>query len=585
MTLTPKSGMRPALAAMFIGGCLASPLAAQPDHRAVFDVPVVVSDGVTLSADLYLPAGEGRYPTVIQRTPYNNNPDGAGPLFAARGYAYVTVDVRGRHDSQGDFYPYRDDGQDGYDVIEWAARQSWSNGDVATIGGSYLGFNQWLTAERRPPALRAMVVTVSPVDYYDSPVHTGGAFNLGGRLPWATLVDARTNQSLDTQDWAAALGHLPVVSADSVIGRRLEAYRDWVEHPEKGSYWDAFSVEDSWDQIDVPVLHIGGWYDEFLRGTLRAFVKMTEASSPEVGRAQRMIIGPWTHAVSTSQRVGSIDFGPRSLLDLSGETLAFLDRHLRSAPAPVSEGRARVFVMGDNEWRTFDAWPPGDATRTEFYLGSGGAANSASGDGTLGRRRPEDEVRDHYDYDPMDPVPTMGGATCCVAPGLYPEILPWGPQEQRKIEARDDVLVYTSPPLSTDLTVIGPVAARLFVSSSAPDTDFTAKLVDVSADGSAINLVDGILRMRYRESFEQARPMTPGDVYEIEIGMAGTAHTFKAGHRVRLEIASSSYPWYDRNLNTGESPASGTAYQVARQTVHHGGARGSRIVLWTLDPD
>ena len=573
---------RVALVALLMGGGLASSLRAQTDVRSQLDVPIVLSDGVRLSADVFLPADEGEYPTVVQRTPYNNMPDPAGPALARMGYAYVTVDVRGRYDSEGEFYPYRDEGRDGYEVIQWAAEQPWSNGDVATIGGSYPGFVQWLAAERRPPALRAMVVTVSPVDYYDSPVHTGGAFNLAGRLPWTTLVDQRTNQSLDTQDWEAALSHLPLISGDSVINRKLEPYRDWLEQVDKGSYWDAFSVEDSWSAIDVPVLHIGGWYDEFTRGTLRGFTQMTEHSSPEVSRQQRLIVGPWTHAVSSTQVVGAVDFGPESLLDLQQETLAFLDRHLKGASDLESRPRARLFVMGRNEWREFDSWPPREAARTEIFLGSDGSANSAGGDGVLLPSPPDRAGGDTFEYDPMDPVPTVGGGTCCSVPGLYPEILPWGPQDQREVETRDDVLVFTTEALESDMTIVGSVAARLFVSSSARDTDFTAKLVDVHPDGFARNLVDGILRMRYRESFEEARMMRPGETYEVEIDMGGTAHTFEAGHRIRLEVSSSSFPWYDRNLNTGEHPAFGAKYEVARQTLYHGGDRASRIMFWII---
>ena len=238
--------------------------------------------------------------------------------------------------------------------------------------------------------------------------------------------------------------------------------------------------------------------------------------------------------------------------------------------------------MGRNEWREFDSWPPREAARTEIFLGSGGSANSAGGDGVLLPSPPDRVGGDTYEYDPMDPVPTVGGGTCCSVPGLYPEILPWGPQDQREVETRDDVLVFTTEALESDMTIVGSVAARLFVSSSARDTDFTAKLVDVHPDGFARNLVDGILRMRYRESFEEARMMRPGEIYEVEIDMGGTAHTFEAGHRIRLEVSSSSFPWYDRNLNTGEHPAFGAKYEVARQTLYHGGDRASRIMFWII---
>jgi putative CocE/NonD family hydrolase len=569
---------RPATAAALFALALAVAWAQQEPAGPIrsFDVGIELSDGVRLSADIYRPAAGERVPVVVTRTPYDNSSSTEeGEYFARHGYAYVSVDCRGRYDSEGTFYPYRAEARDGYEVIEWAAAQPWSDGRVVTLGGSYLGFDQWLAAAESPPALRAMVTMVAPVDYYDSPAHTGGAFNLGGRLPWTTLVDARTNQRLTSHDWNAGLHHLPIASADGAIGRDLETYRDWAMHAERDDYWAKYTVEGRWREVGVPVLHQGGWYDEFLRGTLRGYTGMREAGGDaEVRAGQRLLVGPWTHGMSMGAVVGEVDFGEHSQLDHRELARRWFDHQLRGGPPPF-EGRVRLFVMGENAWREFDDWPVPEATDRAWFLRA---------DDRLLPAAPGEETPDRYRYDPSDPVPTTGGATCCVYPGFYPEIMPWGPWDQREVEQRADVLVYSSPPLAEPLTVVGPVRARLFVSTTAPDTDFTAKLVDVHPDGRAINLSDGILRLRYRSSTERPRLATPGEVYEIEIELSGTANTFLAGHRIRLEVASSNFPWYDRNLNTGEHPATGTRRQVAEQTVFHDRERPSRLVLPVLPP-
>jgi len=543
-----------------------------------FDRPIVLRDGTRLSADIYRPRSDQAVPVIVQRTPYDNNADSYfGEFFAEQGYAFVTVDARGRYDSDGNFYPYWDDGRDGYDVIQWASEQPWSDGEVGTLGGSYLGFNQWLAARELPPALKTMAVIVAPVDYYDSPAHTGGAFNLGGRLPWGVLVDGRTNQNLAIHDWDRALRHLPLVTADSAIGRDLPHFRDWVENAEKNEYWERFGLGLRWNDLDISVYHIGGWYDEFLRGTLAGFVHMREAS----GSHQNLLIGPWTHNVlGADGKAGDIDFGAESVVDFRTDLLQWFDRHLREVPTVgVDESPVRVFVMGSNSWQQFSAWPPVEARAQKFYLHSDGHANSLDGDGFLDTTEPGDEAADRFRYDPAIPVPTVGGGTCCVAPGLYPEIMKWGPQDQREVEKRSDVLVFTSVALEDPIMVVGPIRVRLFAASSAVDTDFTAKLVDVFPDGYAMNLTDGIIRARYRESFAQPSLMAPGEVYEFDVDLAATANTFQRGHRIRLEISSSNFPWYDRNLNTGGHPAYDTELRTADQLILHDRDHPSHILL------
>jgi putative CocE/NonD family hydrolase len=549
-----------------------------------YDRPIPLSDGVRLSADIYRPSGAGRFPVIVSRTPYDNSRDPSGRFFAERGYVYVTVDVRGRYDSQGSFTPYASEGRDGSEVIQWAAEQPWSNGRVGTTGGSYLGFSQWLAARERPPALKAMVVMVSPVDYYESPVHTGGAFNLGGRLPWAALVSGRTNQAIDAHDWAKVLRHLPLATADQAIGRDLPAYRDWVTGTERSQYWARLSVEGRWSELAVPVYHMGGWYDEFVRGPLRGFTQMRRhGPTPEARSSQRLLIGPWTHALSTTPRVGVVDFGAESLVDLRAEALHWFDRHLRGSTADGPIGQpVRVFDIGAKRWRSYDDWPPSGVVETRWYLSGQGSMKGGPGGGRLDTIPPGDSPPDRYRNDPANPTPTLGGATCCVMPGFYPEIMAWGPQDQRPVEERSDVLVYSTVPLDRDVTVVGPVKVRLHAASSARDTDFTAKLVDVHPDGTAINLADGIVRARYRESATTPTLLEPGRVYQFEIDLAATATTFLRGHRIRLEIASNNFPWYDRNPNTGGDLARETKMQVADQTVYHAARYPSSLSLLVL---
>jgi hypothetical protein len=548
-----------------------------------YDRPVRLSDGVRLSTDIYRPDVDGRFPVIVSRTPYDNARDPNGKYFAERGYVYVAVDVRGRYDSEGSFTPYVTEGRDGYEVIQWAATQPWSNGRVGTTGGSYLGFSQWLAARERPPALKAMIVMVSPVDYYDSPAHTGGAFNLGGRLPWTALVSGRSNQAIEAHDWQSALRHLPLETSDRAIGRDLPAYRDWVTNSDRNEYWTRLSVEGRWGDIGVPVYHIGGWYDEFDRGTVRGFTAMRQHGPTEEVRAgQQLLIGPWTHALSTTRKVGAVDFGAESLVDLKAESLRWFDRYLKGKPDAEPPGkRVRVFDMGTRQWRFFDDWPAPGAVDTRWYLSGPGADKGEAG-GRVDSIPPRSEPPDRYRYDPADPTPSLGGATCCVIPGLYPEIMQWGPQDQRAVERRSDILVYSTAPLARDLTVVGPVKVRLYASSSARDTDFTAKLIDVFPDGTAINLADGIVRGRYRESSTHPMLLEPGRIYPFEIDLGSTANTFVRGHRLRVEIASANFPWYDRNLNTGGDLARETGMQVADQMVYHEGPHASYVSFSVL---
>ncbi len=529
-------------------------------------------DGVRLAANVFLPAGERRYPTILERTPYDKGTQITpnDQAFVNRGYAVVVEDVRGRYESEGTFDPLRQEGADGDDTLNWIARQPWSDGKIGMTGGSYRGIVQWKAALTGNPHLKAIFPVVSGWDdYRDRFYSPGGAMKLGQRLEWMA-----ENLKLPGYhpDFHRFVLHLPLVSADvAATGQVSRMYRDVVAHPAYDSFWRGLSVAEQIAKIRVPVFTVGGWYDNFVDSDLAAFAALHKASG-----LNRILIGPWPHNMSVPLPEGH--FGPGALVPVRKYQLEWFDQWLMGKDTELlSRPPVKIFVMGANQWREEREWPPAGARPRHFYLTSGGHANSAAGDGVLSLREPGHEGQDRYTFDPRNPVPTRGGAVCC-----NPKLLPWGPMDQRTVEQRHDVLVYSSPPLRQDLEAIGPVKVELFVSSTAFDTDFTAKLVDVAPDGYARNLTDGILRMRYRNSASKPEPLAPGEVYKVTIDAGVTGNVFLKGHRVRVEISSSNFPRFDRNPNTGGPVAQETRLLKASQTVYHGAGRASRLVLMVI---
>ncbi len=545
-------------------------------------------DGITLSADIYRPDSDERFPTLLVRTPYSNNfPDDIeiSTWFAARGYVVVNEDVRGRHDSDGEFYPYRHEADDGYDTDEWIARQPWSNGRLGTMGGSYLGYTQLSQAIRGNAHLVSMSADFTSTDIHDGWAYVDGAFLLGFALPWgATTIDGRTIQS-GSYDWPSIFRHLPLSTADAAAGHHNLPYRDWLAHPRREDpYWEPISHETEASKIRVPLLSIGGWYDIFLRGTLRDDVAIRRAGG-ELARNKRLIIGPWTHAKAGGTRLSDaslpasgpgrrIDFGPAAEMQWRTLYLRWHDHWLKGLDNGVAnEAPIRLFVMGENRWREEQEWPLARTRYTRYFLASGGRANTATGDGSLRTRPGAGAASDAYTYDPADPVPTLGGNLCCSS-------VPSGARDHRPIESRADVLVFSTPVLTQPLEVTGPIALKLYASSSAPDTDWVARLVDVHPDGFVQNLQDGIVRARYRGGRQApAALLEPGRIYEYDIDLWATSNVFLPGHRLRVEITSSNFPRFDRNLNTGEDPATGTRMQAARQVVYHSARYPSHLLL------
>ncbi len=548
--------------------------------KVEYNVLVPMRDGVNLSANIYRPEAPGRFPVLLLRTPYNKNVEENidEPKLARYGYVVVIQDVRGRHDSQGEFYPFLNEARDGCDSQQWCATQEWSNGNVGAVGRSYYGFTQLLPAILGSPVLKAMNPVMTGSDVYKDWLYPDGAFALEFALAWgATYMDGHTNQLTDIGDWSKFFRHLPLVDAAEALGHGTRHYRDWTTHPDYDSYWNHISARERMAQVKSPAYFMGGWYDIFLRATLDDYKMLREkGSSNEARQATRVLIGPWSHNLLNQTQVGEIDYGPRATVDLLGLKQRWFDYWLKGIDNDLlKQAPVRIFVMGDNVWRDEWEWPPARTRYCKFYLHSGGHANSLHGDGTLDMQLPEaGEPPDHFTYDPADPVPTLGGNTCC-----WPEITTMGPFDQQAVEQRHDVLVYTTEPLDHDLEVTGPVTAKLFVVTSVKDTDFTVKLVDVYPDRRAMNVCDGIVVARYRESLEKPSLLTPDKVYELGVDMWSTSQVFKRGHRLRVEVSSSNFPHFARNLNTGEPPGTSKRVLQAHQTLYHDPSRPSHTCL------
>lgn len=542
---------------------------------AQYNVRVPMRDGVTLSADMFLPEatkrGE-RVPIILVRTPYNKNQKiyiEPARYFAERGYAFVVMDVRGRGDSDGDFSPYRNDGRDGYDAIEWCAAQSWSSGNVGTLGASYLGRIQWLTALYQPPHLKTMIVMVTPSDpFVEEPTGVPGLQH----LCWLYLVNGRLRQLMEEVNWNPIYEHLPLLTMDERAGFASPRWREELQHLNRDSYWEQICYQNKFDQINLPVMHISGWYDDEQIGTPLNFIGMTTRGATEFARAnQKLLMGPWGHAINTTQKLGEVDFGGQALMDLRGYELRWFDAWLKNQDDGITrEPAVRLFVMGENQWRDEKEFPLARTQYTPYYFHSGGSANSRFGDGMLSTESPQDEKSDNYTYDPARPTLYITNATSSQI---------GGPDDYSAVQQRADVLVYVTPPLEQDVEVIGPVRVTLYASSSAPDTDFTGLLFDLHPNGFAQRLCDGMVRARYRDGMETVSLIEPNQIYKFEIDLWNTCQVFFRGHRIGIQIGSAAFPKYARNLNTGEDLATSTRIETAHQTIYHDAAHPSAVVL------
>lgn len=567
-------------------------VAARNDILLENRVPIRMRDGVTLYADVYRPVGDARHPVIVSRTPYSTErfPTAydAAVYFAQRGYVYVFQDVRGRHESDGVWEPFFNDEKDGYDTVEWAARQRWSDGRVGMQGGSYLGQNQWRAAQAAPPSLVTIFPMVASTSIYHDWITLNGGWRLSFNFGWGPVrQESRImqNPGPHTVDGLRAIHydqvqrHLPLKTMQKLVGRKAKFYDDWLANPDYNGYWKPLNAEEMFEKISVPAHTLGGWFDIFSQGTLRGYVGMSQkGATDKARRMSHIVIGPWGHG--PSQKTGALDFGPDANVDALTLQLRWYDYWLKGLDIGLAtEPPVKLFVMGRNEWVYEREYPLARTNYRPFYFTSGGNANRDRGDGRLTWEKPtSSSTPDRFRYDPEDPVPSLGGNNCCGTPTSA------GPQDQRPIEGRQDVLIYTSDVLQEEIEATGPVKVVVYASSDSVDTDFVAKLVDVYPDGSSYNMAEGIVRARYRESVSKPSPLTPGQVYRFEIDLVGTSIAFHKGHRIRVHMTSSHFPQFDRNPNTGATFGVTDKVKVAQQTVYHDSERPSHILLPVIPP-
>jgi putative CocE/NonD family hydrolase len=543
-------------------------------------------DGVQLVADVYRPDAEGRFATLLQRTPYDRK-GGASQAedLAAAGYVVVLQDTRGRFDSEGEFYPFRNESDDGFDSVAWVAALPYSNGRVGMFGGSYVGATQMLAAAARPPQLAAIFPYITASEYYEGWTYQGGALMRWFASSWTSglTIDTLRRKAAQKQKPREWVEREPIVACTlfeiPTAAEVAPYFEDWVTHESDDDYWRRVRVSDYYDQMSVKALHAGGWHDIFSTGSIRNYLGLREkAKTPEARAGQRLLMGPWAHAATSPEgKIGDVVFGKDVAIDMTAAIRDWFDYALRGvANDYATKPPVRLFVMGENAWRNESEFPPARAVETRYYLepvAAGKGEAPSRKDGLLATKPGGRWPSSRFEYDPADPVPTLGGRLCCGA-ALQP-----GPADQQPNESRPDVLIFSTPALTRDTEVTGFVALDLFAATSAVDTDFTAMLVDVEPSGFARYLADGIVRARYRISTARAEPVVPGQAYPYRIELGATSNVFKAGHRIRLYVSSSNFPRFDRNDNTGEPSATAARMLKATQTIFHDRTRPSALVL------
>jgi putative CocE/NonD family hydrolase len=537
-------------------------------------VSVKMRDGVSLVADVYRPVSDEKFPVLLERTPYNRAGDvRTANELASHGYIVVLQDTRGRFASGGEFYPFRNESADGFDTVEWAAKLDQSNGKVGMFGGSYVGATQMLAAMAVPPHLVSIFPYVTASEYYDGWTYQNGALMQWFSSSWTSglAIDTLRRQTDSAQapkEWVKTLPLQDYPLVKTPPPSALAPYfSDWLSHERDDAYWQQWRVSDHYAQMTVMGLHGGGWHDLFLKGSLKNYTGLQQqAATAEARAGQRLIVGPWAHAgTSPEGKIGDVVFGKSAVLDMTATTLKWFDYSLKGSKNEYSSGApVRLFIMGDNVWRDEQEFPLARTRYTKYYLHS---------DRALSLTAPAAEKTDEFDYDPQNPVPTIGGRLCCGS------AIPPGPADQRANESRSDVLVFSTPPLTEDTEVTGFVSLELYAATSAVDTDFTALLVDVDESGYARFLTDGIVRARYRESTKNATEVVPGKVYKYTIDLWATGNVFKTGHRIRLYVSSSNFPRFNRNLNTGEDIVASTSSVRAHQTIYHDRQHNSALIL------
>jgi len=580
-------------------------LLSQPVHDIVVDdeVGVPMRDGIELATDIYRPDAEGRFPVVLVRTPYKKEMNELqAKYYARRGYVFAVQDCRGRFASPGEWNPFFNEPDDGYDAIKWLAVQPWSNGKVGMIGGSYLGWVQWWAARNRPPHLTTIIPNVSPPDpYYNIPYEYGSLFLLGA-IWWADVLEqeatgdisGKAMMEIGKKEYHKLLKHLPVIELDSIVlGQENPYWREWIAHPDNDEYWDCASFLDYLEDLDIPVYHQSGWFDGDGIGSKLNYLAMKSHGH----KHQKLILGPWGHS-STATRRGPLDtdFGPDAIIDLETSYTRWLDRWLLGIENGIEdEPLVSLFVMGSNDWLYGDVYPLPETEFTKYYLISDGNANTSEGDGRLSVEPPDvtNAESDTYVYDPGDPTPTPamyfdldaaedsanGNDDSCEVKSIEEERAKHRAFYDRVNKEREDILVYDTPPLETPLTFAGPISAVLYAATSAVDTDWHMRLAMIREDGEIFPLVHGVIRARYRNSFSRPELGEPGEIYEYHVDLWQTGVTIPVGAKLRVEVASAAFPMFSRNLNTGGHNETETDYVSATQTIYHDTEHPSHILL------
>jgi len=554
--------------------------------RLKLNIPVPMRDGVDLSADIWLPPasqGDGPWPVLLLRTIYDNQEARYIEWtreFTARGYAVVMQDCRGRGDSDGEWEPYVCELYDGYDTHEWIGQQNWCDGNIGTFGLSYPGFTQTLPATLRSKYLKAVAPIASQQDNYghhrvDGVIHHNVSFAFLNMLGRSMQYESLKHFDQDTFFFA-----LPLDTAMEKVSTTHPYYAGVIAHEQYDEWWSSYSLRDKYDQVDIPSYFITGWFDSLSNENFKLFNGWSKnARSEEARKKTKLLVGPWSHQIAPWGRVpmgengeyADRTFGKQALSDVIEMHMHWYDQQLKGINTGIDdEAPIRLFVMGENVWHDEYEWPLARTEWTKYYLHSSG--NASGKYGTLSVKAPSsEEPVDQFIYDPANPVASLGSQ--------YQTFDFCGPHDRSELQQRDDILTFTTAPLTEDTEVTGPIRATIWASSDAIDTDFTAALTDLEPDGKAIALCEGIVRTRFRNGTDKPEMMTPGDIYEFEIDMWNTSNMFKNGHSIRVEISSSNFPRYNRNLNSGNPIATDTEITIANQTIYHDSDHPSHVTL------
>lgn len=541
-----------------------------------YDIRVPMKDDVELSCDIYFAGDKKKAPIILLRTPYGKCTDQiqeSALRFNTFGYHFVACDVRGRGDSGGKFFPYFNEALDGYSLIEWLSRQDFSDGNIITYGASYSARIQWLTAMTHPPHLKAMISIVSPSDpFVEDP--TGYPSPL--IVQWLFSISGRTMQNSRLVNWNDVFSSLPLVDLPLLSGRSIPFWREYFLNPPSSKFWDPLYYQKYLEVLDLPVMHISGWYDDEQIGTFINYIGMRNRATTNFAREhQALLIGPWPHNVNSSTRLGMLDFGSDAIIDLVAYECEWVNSILKKSDE--QQDRVHIFLMGSNKWIGFSDWPIPGAIHLTFYLSSKGKANSSYGDGLLSLTPIYDSNNssnfDEFQYDPQSPIPF-------ITEQGFSQI--GGPDDYSEIEHRNDILVYTTSVLNEPIILAGETIARLYVSTTAPDTDFTVKLVDLWPNGYAQRLNDGVVRLKYRNGFDREDYVNPNEILNVSVNLWNTFIRIPAGHRIRVEISSSAFPKYSRNQNIYGNQGLSSDFVSSTQRVYHNSAFPSNICVTVM---